>query len=207
MDQPVLITGTKGGVGCSVVATVLAYQLAQERPTVLVDASRGQSCAAIVGLAHEPDNGLWTEIAPNLHHVSAETFPTFNMARNERGPIVVDLGTHPKSEAAWLRLLDAAQATHITVTTGDYLALRQAVRHPWNAYTAGVIHIDEHGRSLGRSDIEDVLGVPVLCSIPHRSAVARAVDAGVLPTRMPDTLSRPVQHAALRLGLLGQVNA
>jgi hypothetical protein len=61
--------------------------------------------------------------------------------------------------------------------------------------------IDEHGRSLGARDVEDVLGLPVLATIEARTATARAVDAGVLATRMPDVLSRPLRHALDRLGL------
>lgn len=206
-SQPViLVTGTKGGVGCSVVATVLAHQLAQDRPTVLVDASRGQSCAAIIGIAHQPteiarqvahnlDLWPWPEISTDVPHIAGFIST----------PIVIDLGT--EDAAKWTEAADAQSWFVLTVTTGDYLALRQGVRSPWMTHSVGVVHIDEHGRALGRPDIEDVLGVPVLCSIPHRSEIARAVDAGVLPTRMPEALSRPVRHAAVKLGLLAEVNA
>jgi hypothetical protein len=48
-----------------------------------------------------------------------------------------------------------------------------------------------------------VLDRPVLAEVPVRAAIARAVDAGLLPTRLPDVLARPVHEALGRLGLLG----
>jgi hypothetical protein len=67
--------------------------------------------------------------------------------------------------------------------------------------------IDEHGRSLGARDIEDVLGVPVMASITARSAIMRAVDAGVLGVRMPEGLYRPLQHAFERSGWFDEESA
>jgi hypothetical protein len=43
--------------------------------------------------------------------------------------------------------------------------------------------------------VADVLDRPVLTRVPVREAIARAVDAGVLGTRMPEPLAR----AAARL--------
>jgi len=83
---------------------------------------------------------------------------------------------------------------------GCYLALRRAVQHAAMAETEGAILIDEHGRSLGAHDVEDVLGVPVLTTITARTSTARAVDAGVLVSRLPDSLGRPLHHALRRSG-------
>jgi hypothetical protein len=88
----------------------------------------------------------------------------------------------------------------VIVVRGCYLALRRAVRHPALADTSGAILIDEHGRSLGRPDVEDVLGIPVLATIAARTSIARAVDAGVLPSRLPDALARPLHHALGEVG-------
>ena len=67
----------------------------------------------------------------------------------------------------------------------------RAVQAPALARTAGAVLIDEPGRSLSEKELVDVLGVPVLARVAVRSAVARAVDAGVLATRLPDSLARP----------------
>ena len=40
----------------------------------------------------------------------------------------------------------------------------------------------------------------VIGLLAARTSIARAVDAGVLPTRLPDSLGRPLHHALLRVG-------
>ena len=88
----------------------------------------------------------------------------------------------------------------VVVVRGCYLALRRAVHHPALAKTMGAILIDEHGRSLGAHDVEDVLGVPVLATVTARTSIARAVDAGVLTSRLPEGLGRPMRGALERAG-------
>jgi hypothetical protein len=75
-----------------------------------------------------------------------------------------------------------------------YLALRRAQLAPIRP--SGVILITEDGRSLTRRDVEEVLGVPVRAEIPNEPAVARAVDAGLLTTRVPRNLERSLRRAA-----------
>jgi hypothetical protein len=70
------------------------------------------------------------------------------------------------------------------------------------ARAAGALLVAEPGRSLGRKEVAEVLDRPVLAEVPVRAAIARAVDAGLLPTRLPDALARPVNEALGRLGLL-----
>jgi hypothetical protein len=93
------------------------------------------------------------------------------------------------------------------VVRGCYLTLRRAIDHPVTAFTTGVILIDERGRSLGARDIEDVLGVPVLASIEANASIARACDAGVLSSRVPDALAKPLRHALVRMGCLDRKRA
>src|SRR5262249_39634950 len=102
---------------------------------------------------------------------------------------------------ALLALAEVADAS-VMVVRGCYLALRRAVHHEATEACAGVVLIDEHGRSLVKRDVEDVLGLPVLAAIEARGAIARAVDAGLLPTRLPDALARPMRHALTRLGVI-----
>jgi hypothetical protein len=114
-------------------------------------------------------------------------------------PTVCDAGRldHPA-----LYALNEVAATSVMVVRGCYLALRRAVHHEALELASGIILIDEHGRSLGARDVEDVLGLPVLATIEARGSTARAVDAGVLSTRMPDALARPMRHALARIGCL-----
>jgi hypothetical protein len=61
-----------------------------------------------------------------------------------------------------------------------------------------VVLITEPGRSLGATDIERVIGAPVVATLELSAAVARTVDAGLLATgRLPDGVARQLS------GLLG----
>jgi hypothetical protein len=62
--------------------------------------------------------------------------------------------------------------------------------------------VDEPGRSLGAREVADVLDLRVLARVPVRTAIARAVDAGVLAARVPDPLTRAVTELLDGLGLL-----
>jgi hypothetical protein len=75
-----------------------------------------------------------------------------------------------------------------------YLALRRALAAPLRP--SGVILVVEPNRSLSRRDVEDVLGVPVRAQIAWDPQVARAVDAGLLSTRLPRGLDRALRAAA-----------
>lgn len=102
-------------------------------------------------------------------------------------PTVVDCGT--AAEPATRAVAEVADVS-VVVLRGCYLALRRAVQAPALARTAGVVLIDEPGRSLSEKELVDVLGVPVLARVAVRAPIARAVDAGVLATRLPDSLAR-----------------
>jgi hypothetical protein len=116
---------------------------------------------------------------------------------DDRRPVVVDcglveLGARGDAEA---RLAMAAAAMRsVLVTRGCYLALRRATDAPLRP--SGVVFVREPGRALGAADIADILGVPVLAEVPCDPAVARAVDAGLLGTRLPRTLERGLRRAA-----------
>jgi hypothetical protein len=61
---------------------------------------------------------------------------------------------------------------------------------------SGVVLDTEPGRSLVRRDVEYVLGAPVRAEIELDPLVARAVDAGLLATRLPRGLHRALRDAA-----------
>jgi hypothetical protein len=54
---------------------------------------------------------------------------------------------------------------------------------------------------LGASEIGEVLDLPVLARIPVKEGIARAVDAGVLPTRLPEPLARAATDVVRRVGV------
>jgi hypothetical protein len=187
---------------------------------------------AIFGLGADPDVGLadWldagaeaptealdrlaTEVAPGvalLPRGSGPRVPTVLPAPESGAalavalaqgpsPVLVDCGT--AREPAIRAVVEVADVA-VAVLRGCYLALRRAVHAPPLEHTAGVVLLDEPGRSLGAREIGEVLDLPVLARIPVDRAIARAVDAGVLTTRVPDLLDRATGEAIRRLGLQG----
>lgn len=209
----------KGGSGTTTVAAALALVLARSAPgTVLADL--GGDAPAVLGLPEPTAPGLaeWLAAgngadpagAPGPHRLDVSGGLTL-MPRGD-GPLDDEPG-------AGQRLLRALQAEHgvvadcggplvggpalalaaaatvsLLVVRPCYLALRRAVAAPIRP--SGVILVGDHERSLGRADIEDVLGVPVRAEVPWDAAVARAVDAGVLGRRVPRPLERALRAAA-----------
>jgi hypothetical protein len=89
----------------------------------------------------------------------------------------------------------AAGATRsVLVTRACFLSLRRALAAP--VQPSQVILLREPGRALNAADIEDVVGAPVIAEVPLDPAVARAVDAGLLASRLPRTLERGLDRAA-----------
>jgi hypothetical protein len=221
----------KGGSGTSVIAAASALVLARETDARIVDLAGDQP--AVLGLAQDPLPGLldWMRAgagAPTeaLEHLAVAVAPRLSLlpagdghgepAAPEAGaalavaldadprPSVCDLG---RLDDPALRAFAEVAGVGVVVVRGCYLALRRAVRHPAITDAVGAVLVDEHGRSLGVHDVEDVLGLPVLATIAARTSIARAVDAGVLPTRLPDSLGRPLHHALLRVGCLDDEQA
>jgi hypothetical protein len=216
----------KGGSGTSVVAAAAGILISRRGPARIADLTGDQP--AVLGLAHDPPLGLrdWLRAGPqaptealdriavacsssltlfpaggeSLSGVAPESGAALAVALQATGETTVcDSGR--LDDDASLALAEVADA-NVVVVRGCYLALRRAVHHPMIEQALGVVLVDEHGRSLGARDVEDVLGLPVLATIEARSVVARAVDAGTLTTRMPDFLARPLRHALERIGCL-----
>jgi hypothetical protein len=78
------------------------------------------------------------------------------------------------------------------VTRACYLSLRRALDAPLRA--TGVVLVRELGRRLDHTDVEDVLGIPVVATVDVDESVSRAVDAGLLNARMPRELTRSLRH-------------
>jgi hypothetical protein len=107
--------------------------------------------------------------------------------------VIVDCGVLDGREPA--RSVVAARSTHsLLVTRACYLALRRAADPPLRP--SGVVLITEPGRALDRDDVEKVVGAPVRAEVPLDPAVARAVDAGLLASRLPRGLERALRRAA-----------
>jgi len=224
----------KGGSGTSVLAAAAALVLAREGPVRVADLAG--DLPAVLGLATDAEQGLrdWLGAGPEaptdaLERLSIDVgeglalLPAGNAdiaaAKPEAGAaLAVALRTDPRPTIVDVGVLDALpdHALHalvevadasVIVVRGCYLALRRAVHIELTARATGAVFIDEAGRSLGVRDVANVLGVPILTSVSVRASTARAVDAGVLPTRLPDSLARPARELLQRIGCLGREQA
>jgi hypothetical protein len=207
----IICWAAKGGSGTTVVACALALGSGHGRPTTLVDLS-GDSAIAL-GLAEPTGPGVtdWlvspTAGPKDLARLAVtvrddvgliprgqalppdDQWPRLASALAPPASIIVDAGTgcppRPLHEAAEHSLL---------VTRPCFIALRRAQQ--LGIRPTGIVLVDEPGRALTSADIEHALGVPVVAEVRLDPAVARAVDAGLLATRLPRSLSLSLRSAA-----------
>ncbi|MFN8038819.1 MAG: hypothetical protein U0Q07_06365 [Acidimicrobiales bacterium] len=216
----------KGGAGTTVVAAALALTAAldDDAGSLLVDLAG--DAPAVLGVPEPDGPGAadWLAAGPEvpvdaLARLEVEVGGDVSLIPWGRRPpgadaedraevlaallagsprsVVVDCGRigHETDPVASVRRTLAAAGTHsLLVTRGCYLALRHAVQAPLRP--SAVVLVDEPGRSLGRLDVEAVVGAPVVARVPWDAGVARAVDAGLLVDRLPRGLARALRHAA-----------
>jgi hypothetical protein len=220
----VLITcwSAKGGSGTTTVACALATLLAARHPAgcLLVDGCG--DAPGVLGLPEPDAPGLAGWLAetggvrgPSAGPAGPEVPVAAGVSLAPRGvgalappsrvealagalaaearPVVVDAGVLAADHAELVPLA-AGAARSLLVTRACYLSLRRAVRAPLRP--SGVVLLAEPGRALTRADVAEVVGVPVVAEVAVDPAVARAVDAGLLPLRLPRGLARALAHAA-----------
>jgi hypothetical protein len=213
----------KGGSGTTVFAAALALSLPSAEPpgeALLVDLAG--DLPAVLGCSDPPDAGIsdWLAAGPE---VPADALARLEVPVNgrlrllprgtgpltggDRGdllthllledprPVIVDCGTltpHATPEVPLSLALSATQS--LLVLRPCYLALRRALAAPLRA--SRLVVLCEPGRALDAHDVEEILGIPVLVDLDVDPAVARAVDAGLLATRVPRTIERALRRAA-----------
>ena len=216
----------KGGSGTTVVAVALAAVLGRrdERESLLVDLAG--DCPTVLGVPEPDGPGVvdWlatTDAVPveaidRLERPVAAGVCLVHRGRNviarvERADallshltaddraVVIDAGViggaRDDDPVGEVRRAIATSSTHsLLVTRACFLSLRHALAVAMDP--TGIVLVDEPGRALGRTDVEDVLGVPVVATVQVDPAVARAVDAGLLVSRLPSDLRRSLQHVA-----------
>lgn len=219
----------KGGSGTSVLAAACSLVLAPHGGARLVDLAGDQP--AILGLGAEPTTGVadWLAVGPEapsdaLDRLAIDVGPGLALLprgetpsvlapaaaaeagaalavalRDGTGTAVVDAGT---AESPAARALLEVSDVSIVVIRECYLALRRAARLPLVGRCAGLLVVQEPGRALSPREVSDVLGRATLARVPLRDGIARAVDAGSLPARLPEPLARPVTEALRAVGLL-----
>ncbi len=198
----IIFTSPKGGSGTTV--TAAAYALLSARRgvrTVLVDLCGDMPAALGLPESTSPGVNDWlgeghdsttasllscgTEAEPNLlvvHRGSQfiDGAPAWHelarFIRSSPHNVVVDAGV-----GAVPAVLHDTGATVATVVRPCYLSLRRAIalQRPVHAFI-----VKEDGRALTVNDVVQVLGATSHCVVPHTPAIARAVDAGLLPSRV-----------------------
>lgn len=201
----------KGGSGTTVYA--VASALASATPTVLIDLAG--DAMMVLGLP-EPDgpgvhDWLRSDATPErLAHLEQPATDTLSVVpagrrdvadgdhrwfelgahlRAEPRRVVVDAGTGRPPDA-----LTAAADESLLVTRSCYLALTRAAA--LDADPTGVVLVEEPGRHMGAADIEASVGAPVVATVLLDPAIARAVDSGLLVSRLPGAWRRRLRRAA-----------
>ena len=208
---------SKGGSGTTVVASSIALLLARDAPDGALVVDLAGDVPAALGLAEPGGPGLsgWlaagADVPPDaLVRLESPAGPGLSLLARGNGPLQPDradvlaalLGADPRpvvadcgADPSGAALAVAASATRsVLVTRACFLALRRALSAPLRP--SEVVLVTEPGRSLGRADIEDCLGAPVVAEVSVDPLVARAVDAGLLAQSAPPD-ARPRARAVL----------
>ena len=207
---------SKGGAGTTVVAAALALACAErDGGTLLADLAG--DLPAVLGADEAEGPGLADWLAAGddvpvdaLGRLEARVAPSVGLLHRGSGPlrpergemltallggdprlVVADCGTAPDGAA---RAVAAGADRSVLVTRACFLSMRRALAAP--VRPSHVVLVSEPGRAISRHDIERALGVPVMAVVDVDPAVARAVDAGLLATRLPRGLARELRHAA-----------
>lgn len=214
----------KGGAGATVAAAGLAVALARSAPLGALLVDLAGDVPAALGMAEPGGAGVldWlaTEgaepsalarlectAAPGLGVLPAGAPGPWRSVRRERvgaladflgadpRAVVVDCGTIGPGATGPGVAMAAGACRSLLVTRPCFLALRRAHGAPLRP--SGVVLVREEGRALGRRDIEETLGIPVVAELDVDPAIARAVDAGLLSSRVPRALARLAQAAGV----------
>ena len=205
--MPVItVHGAKGGQGTTTVAAVLAILHAHAGHRTLLIDTAGDLPATLatnntepIGLADYLNTTRNVAIEQHVTRINDNldllprgdgpiTFDTYTYGLLTGGldyydTVIIDTATHAPE---WDRNADH----DILVTRPCYLALRRAVTQP---RPTGLVVITEPGRALNTTDIEAALGIPITATIPADPDIARSIDAGLLNTRLPRTLTRALR--------------
>ena len=195
--MPIITIHTaKAGQGATVTAVTLASLCAAAgQRTLLIDASTGD-LPAVLGLATVQSLGLGRYLtdphAPTVDTLAVPVIENLDLLRlgdpdampatldtglvtggcDRYDTVIIDAGTRPVTGCD-------SSATMLLVTRPCYLALRRAADTPLRP--CGVVLINEPGRALTATDIEAVLGRPIVATILYDLAISRAVDSGPSP--------------------------
>jgi MinD-like ATPase involved in chromosome partitioning or flagellar assembly len=206
----------KGGVGTTVVATCLALLIGARDPAGAVIADLCGDVPDMLGVAAPRSPGIagWlcagdgvpadaltrmqVSVADGLVLLprgdgslgGERTDVLARLLEDGPRPVVADCGLN--LSAASDALVSAATRS-LLVTRPCYLALRHASRA--TRRPTGVVVVREPGRVLGAAHVEEAVGAPIVAEVETDVAVSRAVDAGLLASRLPLAIERGLRRA------------
>ena len=206
----------KGGSGTTVVSAALALTLAQRNNSTVRIVDLAGDIPSALGIAEPSGEGVtnWLQ-QPQRAPIQSLQIPVtarVSLLPRGTGPLMHhDLTAEHCNALATeldtsneLTVVDAGSGhipqlinnatTSLLVIRPCYLALRKAAHLSVNPH--GIVLINEPGRSLGKRDVESVVGAPVLVELPLDPTIARCVDAGLLASRIPTMLSQHLAHVA-----------
>jgi len=210
----IIFTSPKNGNGVTVTAASYALLSAiRGTRTVLIDLCGDQPAA--LGMQEPTAPGINDWLSESSYGDSGQLL---SMGREcMSGLLVIHRGARFVSgEPRWSALADAiaempytvvvdagvgylpveltqAASKIITVVKPCYLTLRRATQLPT---PHSVFVVKEEGRALTVKDVGHVLNAPIEAEIPYEAAISRAVDAGLLPSRVEQLLSRHIETPA-----------
>jgi hypothetical protein len=180
-QHPLRVTfyAAKGGQRCTTTAVAVAVLLSHHESVDLT--AHDPDDAAVLAGRHLDFTDDHLVLTPRLRLVVDR--------RQATAPIVVhDAGTaHDLTDTP----LPEPDVPRYLVTRPCFLALRRAINHP--VPPTGVILIHEPGRVISADDIESILHRPIVATIPYTQAIARAVDAALLPAHLPAVVQRSLR--------------
>ena len=205
----------KGGSGTTVVSAALALTLAQRNTATVRIVDLAGDIPSALGIAEPSGEGVMNWL--QQQHVPIQSLQIPVTARVSLIPRGNDSLLHHDLTAEHcnslateldtsneLTVVDAGSGhipqlinnatTSLLVIRPCYLALRKAAHLSVKPH--GMVLINEPGRSLGKRDVESVVGAPVLVDLPLDPTIARCVDAGLLASRIPTVLSQHLAHVA-----------
>jgi len=206
----------KGGSGTTVVASTLALVHAEKSPRGALIVDLAGDVPAVLGLAEPSGIGIseWFAQNDNSSRIALQSIAiqaTANLQLISRGSGQIIANANFSELAASLATFDlpvvvdagcgvvptellARASSSLLITRPCYLSLRRAAQ--LNVAPTGVVLINEPGRALGKRDVESVIGAPVIAEITFDATISRAVDAGLLASRLPGMLAKQLSVAA-----------
>ena len=196
----------KGGQGVTSIAAATATLITdRHHHTLLIDT--GHDAAAVLGEREPSGPGLTDYLADTtitLADITTSVTEGFDLIHVGDEPRLFDTSTYGLVTGGLDHydhvIIDIAPDAHqwtrhanisVLVTRPCYLALRHATGH--TRRPDHVVVVNEPGRTLNFADIAAVTGTPVTAATCYDPIIARAIDAGILATRIPRSLARDLK--------------